>query len=266
MSVSLSTHMSVASSGPQVAPLEAARSAGVKRVPTYAYWGGPNLYLNLTSRCSAGCAFCLRRSSWEVFGTYLHLTPDEEPRGEEVIASILEALGFSGSAEGAGSVGGRGPIAPSPHVALGSLANQRPQEVVFTGLGEPTMRLDVLLEVTRWLSREHLTARLDTNGHGCLINPGRSVAAELAAAGLARVSVSLNAPDASSYETLCRPAFPEAFTAVTDFVRKSVEAGLETTATAVELPQVSVGEVQSLARSLGAAFRVRRYMPPREDK
>jgi MoaA/NifB/PqqE/SkfB family radical SAM enzyme len=56
--------------------------------------------------------------------------------------------------------------------------------------------LDVLLEVARWVRQHYgrpLQIRVDTNGHGNLLNRGRDVAAELKAAGIDKVSVSLNA-------------------------------------------------------------------------
>src|SRR5450759_2086798 len=47
--------------------------------PTYVYWGGNSLYVNLTSRCSAACSFCLREGGWEVYGYDLRLDVSQEP-------------------------------------------------------------------------------------------------------------------------------------------------------------------------------------------
>ena len=49
------------------------------------------------------------------------------------------------------------------------------KEIVFTGLGEPTLRFDVVLAVTRWLKSRNIRVRLDTNGHAALINPEKDV-------------------------------------------------------------------------------------------
>ena len=71
-------------------------------------------------------------------------------------------------------------------------------EAVFCGFGEPTERLDVLLEVAQWIKQHYgrpLKIRVNTNGHGYVLNRGRDVAAELKAAGVDKVSVSLNAGD-----------------------------------------------------------------------
>ncbi len=55
-------------------------------------------------------------------------------------------------------------------------------EIVFCGFGEPTKRLDCLLEVTRCIRRhfgKSLQIRVNTNGHGILLNPNRDVIKEL---------------------------------------------------------------------------------------
>ncbi len=224
--------------GPRHPSTAARRSApDLGAGPTHAYFGGPNLYINLTSRCSSNCSFCLREFTWEVFGRSLWLAPDDEPDAQTVIAAIQESL-----SEGAPAGG--------------------PKEVVFTGIGEPTLRLDVMLEVLRWLSGRGIASRLDTNGHGQLLNPRREVAEELAVSGLKAASVSLNAADAATYELLCRPGMRGAFSAVLDFIRGLVEAGVETTATMVDIEGVDQDAVRHLASELGAAFRVRPLISP----
>ena len=204
-------------------------SPPVATAPTHVYRAGDNFYVNLTSRCSSDCTFCLRNSSWEVFGVNLHLTEEDEPSVAQVIDAILAQSG-------------------------------EPREVVFTGLGEPTVRLEELLGLVRWLSSRHLVSRLDTNGHGRLVHPDRDIVAELVSAGLSKVSVSLNAADAETYETLCRPHGKDVFPAVTSFIRDCVQAGLDTTATMVSVPGVSEREVSALAGRLGARFRARAYV------
>jgi GTP 3',8-cyclase len=196
--------------------------------PNYAYWGGSNLYVNLTSRCSAACKFCIHNFTWDIFGYDLRLAPGEEPDTAEVFAAVQRAL-----------------------------TERAPLEVVFTGLGEPTMRLDVLTGSLAAVTRLGLRTRLDTNGHGKLINPGRDVVAELRVAGLNAVSVSLNAHDEATYESLCHPSLAGAFPAVLEFIKACVSAGLETTATVVDLTEVDKVRAASLATALGARFRVR---------
>jgi GTP 3',8-cyclase len=199
--------------------------------PNFVYRAGPNLYVNLTSRCTADCEFCLRNFTWDVFGYDLRLRTDEEPDAGQVTEALERAW-----------------------------LDVAPSEVVFTGLGEPTLRLDVMLEVLGWLRTRRLRTRLDTNGHGDLVNPGRDVVAELKAAGLTAVSVSLNAADEATYDQLCRPTFAKAYRAVLSFIRRSVDAGLDVTVTVVDVAEVDLDATAAAAHDLGARLRVRRLV------
>jgi len=201
--------------------------------PTYAYWGGESLYVNLTSRCSAACSFCLREGGWDVYGYDLRLDVSQEPESADVIEALERAF-----------------------------LDGTPAEVVFTGLGEPTLRLDVILLVVDWLRTRRVRSRLDTNGHAALLHPGRDVVAELAAAGLSAASVSLNAHEETAYDLLCSPIFTHAFRAIVRFIREAVQAGIDVTATVLDLPEVDPVASAVLAADLGAAFRVRRYIAP----
>jgi hypothetical protein len=35
------------------------QTVGIVPAPSVVYWGGPNLHVNLASRCSSDCTFCL---------------------------------------------------------------------------------------------------------------------------------------------------------------------------------------------------------------
>ena len=203
------------------------------RTDTIAYRGsGSAVYLNITNRCSCACAFCLREWTDGVYGEVLTLTHEPEP--EEVTRSVeLEFL--------------EGPA----------------DEVVFCGFGEPTMRLDVVLAVTEWLRLRRIPARLDTNGHGQLLNPALDVPAALAAAGLSTVTVSLNAADPESYDRICRPLFAKAYRAVIQFAEQCVKHDIETTLTAVDYPGADLAGCEAIATALGAGFRARGLAAPR---
>ena len=196
-----------------------------------AYRGKGNIYLNITNRCSCGCEFCLREFTADVYGEVLTL--QEEPEIDDVTRAVeLEFL--DGPAD----------------------------EVVFCGFGEPTMRLDVILAVTEWLTLRRLRSRLDTNGHGQLLNPDADVAAALAAAGLKAVTVSLNAADPESYDLICRPTFTKAHRAVLRFAEQCVDHGIGTTLTAVDYPGADLPGCEAIATKIGARFRARRLVPP----
>ncbi|HEX5641525.1 MAG TPA: TatD family nuclease-associated radical SAM protein [Thermoleophilia bacterium] len=198
---------------------------------TIAYRAGRSIYLNLTNRCSCSCAFCLREWTDGVFGEDLRL--DREPELEEVTQAIEVAF-LDGPAD----------------------------EVVFCGFGEPTMRLDVVLAVTEWLRLRRIRSRLDTNGHGALLNPDLDVPAALAKAGLDAVTVSLNAATPEEYDRACRPVFTKSYRAVLRFAEQCLAHGMETTLTAVDYPGADLPGVADIAAAMGAGFRARGYAAP----
>ena len=201
--------------------------------PRTVYWLENSLYLNITNRCSNNCWFCFKNFKQGVGGFNLKLK--EEPTTAQVIAELEEAL-----------------------------AMRSWSEVVFCGFGEPTERLDVLLEVARWIKNRggsSLRIRLDTNGHGFVLNKGRDVAKELKAAGVSKVSVSLNGHDAETYSENCRPKFNGGFDAVLEFVKKAKAAELEVEVSAVRMPEVDIEKVKAVAEVLGVPFRIRDYIP-----
>jgi TatD family-associated radical SAM protein len=200
--------------------------------PRTVYWIDNTLYLNITNQCSNNCYFCLKRYRRGVGNFTLKLT--KEPTAAEItteLADVLHLRNWDG--------------------------------LVFCGFGEPTMRLDILLEVARWARQHHgrpLQIRVDTNGHGYALNPDRDVAAELRAVGVDKVSVSLNADDRETYIEICKPAFPDAYEAVLDFIRRA-KLVLDVEVTAVRLPEVDLAKVQAVADSLGVKLKVREYIP-----
>jgi TatD family-associated radical SAM protein len=203
-----------------------------KEKPRIAYWLDNSLYLNITNNCSNNCWFCFRNFKKGVGGFNLKL--EREPTTAEVKVELEEALGL-----------------------------KRWGEVVFCGFGESTARLDVLLEVARWLRKRcgSVPIRIDTNGHGYVLNKGRDVAEELRDAGVSSVSVSLNGHDEESYAENCRPEFSGGFAAVVEFVKKAKEAGLEVEVSAVRMPEVNMDKVKKVAESLCVPLRIRDYIP-----
>jgi GTP 3',8-cyclase len=200
--------------------------------PRTVYWLNNTLYLNITNRCSNSCYFCLKRYKRGVGGFNLKL--DSEPNAAQIKAELKEVLHMRS------------------WVGL-----------VFCGFGEPTERLDVLLEVTRWVRQHYgrpLQIRLDTNGHGYALNPGRDVVAELKAAGVDKASVSLNAGDKETYVEICKPIFPDAYETVRVFVIRA-KLEIEVEVTAVRVPEVDLAKVQSFADTLGVKLKVREYIP-----
>ena len=196
----------------------------------HAYLLGDALYLNVTSACTLACVFCpkIRDGDWVVAGYDLRL--DRAPSADEAWADAL-AVGVEGRSE-----------------------------AVFTGLGEPTRRLAVLLEMTRRLkARGVRRVRLDTDGLASL-RQGRDVPPLLAAAGLDAVVVSLNAPDAETYARVCPSRHGgAAWEAAREFVRSALRCVPEVQASFVALPGLSEPACRAEAERLGAGFRWRPY-------
>jgi len=184
-----------------------------------------SLYLNITNRCSNACDFCPRGKDYVVKGHYLYL--EKEPTVEEIITAIGDPKYYD--------------------------------EVVFCGYGEPTIRLDAMKEVAKWLKKKGVKVRLNTNGHGNVINK-RNILPELE--GLIDViSVSLNSDNKEQYYALCNPTIEgDAFEAVKEFIRESVKHIPMVIVTIVAKPEVDLKKCEELAYSLGAKFRVREYM------
>ena len=196
--------------------------------PSIVYWLGNNLYLNITNRCSNNCYFCIR-NFWTGVGSF-NLRLNREPTFSEVILVLQEVI------------------------------NARNwSEIVFCGFGEPMERLDLLLEVARWIGKYYAKAtkvRLDTNGHGCLLNRGRDVVRELKAAGINKISVSLNAHNEEVYNRVCRPKLGDAYESVLEFIEKA-KGSFDIEVTTVAIPEVNIDEVRQLAQKMGVGFRIR---------
>jgi len=185
---------------------------------------GDSLYLNLTNRCTASCRFCRRKASPVVAGYDLRLA-SEHPAAEYT-AAIENPLQYA--------------------------------EIVFCGYGEPTLRLQDLLKIARDLKTRGARLRLNTNGHGNLIH-GRNIVTDLTPF-LDEISVSLNAPDAVTYEKLVRPEFGIlSFDSVVRFVRSCVGRIPSVVITAVAVPELDLNACLRLAQDLNVTLHMREY-------
>lgn len=181
-----------------------------------------SLYLNITNRCTNSCSFCVRSTTQFVKGHNLAL--DREPSVEDVLKAVGDPKGY--------------------------------KEVVFCGYGEPTLRLDVIKAVASEMKKKGLKVRLNTNGHGDIINK-RSIAGELK--GLVdSFSVSLNTDTEVAYDRFCRPELEAAsYQAVKGFIKSCVASGAEVDVTFLNLPGVDMDRCRKITEELGARFRPR---------
>ncbi len=183
-----------------------------------------SLYLNITNRCTNACTFCAKFKDFTVKGHQLKL--DHEPSFAEVIKAIGNPSSFT--------------------------------EVVFCGYGEPLLRLDLIKEVAAWLQERSVKVRINTDGQANLFH-GRNILPELAGL-IDSISVSLNAPDAQTYQQICRSRFGlEGYPAVKEFIREAPRHIPSVTATAVTLPGIDITACRKVAAELGVEFREREY-------
>ncbi len=188
------------------------------------------LYVNLTNRCSCACTFCVRGLSDSV-GEADSLWLEHEPTYEEVIK------------------------------AFGAFDMSEFEEVVFCGFGEPTEAWDTLKRVARYVKDSFgLPTRVNTNGLGSLIC-GRDIAPEFE--GLVdTVSISLNAPDAQTYQSIVRSRFgDESFDAMLDFAREVKRYVPHVAMTTVEttISHDNEARCREICEKLGVRYRIRSW-------
>lgn len=190
---------------------------------TIAYFLHGNCYLNITQRCTLSCRFCPKfNGSWDV--QQYHLKLHHEP-------SVMEIMNAVGD--------------PKMY-----------KEIVFCGLGEPTLRLEVLLRVAEKIKVRGGRVRINTDGlanlvYQCDITPRFSGIVD-------SISISLNAQNARLYRRHCRPKHRHAYKAMLDFTRKAREVVPHVTVTAIDgLAGVNIAACKQQAEELGVDFRRR---------
>jgi len=191
-----------------------------------------NLYVNLTNKCPCACTFCLRQN-------HDSLNPDSD-----------DTLWLE-----------REPSLEEVKAEFDKFDMSKYDELVFCGYGEPTERLDVLLQVAKFVKEKYgKTIRVNTNGQANLIW-GRDTTADFE--GLVDViSISLNNPDPKKYQEIVRSKFGDvSFDAMIKFagdVRKYVPSVvLSTVATTISHEEEV--KCQEICDKLGVTYRIRPY-------
>ena len=189
-----------------------------------------NLYVNLTNKCPCACTFCLRqtRDRMDDSGS---LWLDHEPAFEEVIAAFEK-------------------IDVNPY-----------DEIVFCGFGEPTERLETLLQVARYLKENtDKKIRLNTNGLGNLIND-TDVTPKLEGL-IDVVSISLNTPNKEKYHEIVRSRFgDQSFDAMLKFAENAKKYVPQVILSTVEttITKEEEQECQGICDRLGVTYRIRPF-------
>lgn len=194
----------------------------------YTYEG--SAYMNITNRCPCSCIFCIR-SNGDGLGSAETLWHKKDPTLDEIKAEI-DAFDFS------------------PY-----------SEVVFCGYGEPTEALDNLIEAAKYLKSKHgLKIRVNSNGLSDLIN-GKETAQMLDGI-VDCISISLNAPDAESYQRVSRSKFGEAaFPALLKFAADCKKYIPEIKFTVVDvITPDEIEKCRKIADEMGIKLRVRSWI------
>ena len=190
------------------------------------------VYVNLTNSCTNRCVFCLREQKDDVCGA--KMWHDDNYRLEDIITQF-------------------------------ELYTPTPKEVVFCGYGEPFLRREMMKEFCKYLRANYpnIKIRVNTNGHANAIYK-TNVAEEFKDL-IDAASVSLNASNASDYNAICNPKIDNAYEEVKKFIKACADAGIEVSASVVsgfdKIHNVNIEQCELIAKSLGAKFRNREYIP-----
>lgn len=186
------------------------------------------VYANITNKCDCACTFCVR-TYHDGIGESDNLWHKTNPTVADVKAAI-DAFDFTDY-----------------------------EEFVFCGYGEPTCEIDMLIEVAKYVKEKTgLRIRVNTNGLGNLYNK-RDIVPELAEV-VDSISISLNAPDAESYNKVTRPQFENAYEALLDFAESCNKVIPKTQLSIVDvLPPEDIKKCQEIADSRGIHLRIRKF-------
>ena len=192
------------------------------------------LYLNITNACTNSCDFCIRNNGDGAYGSD-PLWLEHEPSLDEVKEAI-----------------GKRDLAKYP-------------EVVFCGYGEPTTRLNVLLECARYIRElaPHIRIRVNTNGHASLIC--RENVAPRFEGVVDTVSISLNTPNPDRYVEMCHPVYGKtAFSALIEFAKdvKNYVHNVLLSVVKETLTDEELRECREIADEIGVTLKVRTYICP----
>ncbi len=146
---------------------------------------------------------------------------------------------------------------PSPKEIIDAIEDPaKYDEVVFCGYGEPTLRLNVLLEVARTIKAAGGRVRINSDGLANLVHK-RNTLPEMADC-IDALSISMNAQDKSTYDRHTQPTLPDSYDAMLAFLTEAPKHIAQVTATALDgLEGVDITACEKLAEACGVHFRKR---------
>lgn len=186
-----------------------------------------NIYVNLTNRCPCTCTFCLRTTKKMAESNSLWL--NTEPTVKEVINEF------------------------------NSIDINLYDEIIFCGFGEPTERLDAMIQVSKYIKERNpkIPIRINTNGLGDLIN--KKEIAPLLSGLIDTVSISLNAPTAEEFYEITKNKFGiESYDAMKKFAISCKSYIPNVVFTVVDcIGEEAIKASQKICDDLGITLRVR---------
>jgi TatD family-associated radical SAM protein len=190
----------------------------------YVYEYDGKSYINLTNKCTNNCTFCIRNHHDGVSDYNLWL--EQEPTAQQVIA----------------------------------LLEKDKRDVVFCGFGEPTIKIEELKEIAKYVKSYGGRVRINTNGHASAYHK-RDIAKELKGI-VDVVSISLNNSDPGKYNDSCRSVYgKEGYLYMLQFARDCVANGIEVKFSVMDLiGEEDIAKCKKIADEIGASFRVRTYI------
>lgn len=195
------------------------------------YTYGKNVYLNITNACPCDCDFCVRHNK-SGLGDMGSLWLDHEPSFDE-IKTAIDTFDWTGV-----------------------------ENVIFCGFGEPTCALTKLIETAEYIkATKNVKIRLNTNGLSDLINKCDNSAERMNGL-IDSVSVSLNAPDAQSYEAVVHPKFGlKSFDAMIKFTKDCQKHIPSVKMSVVDtIGEEAVEKCKNLCKENGIELRIRSYI------
>jgi len=198
---------------------------GSKPETAYTYQLGDSLYINVTNRCNAHCVFCRRKENSVLRGYNLAMERSDEPDAEVYIKEIGDPKKF--------------------------------KEIVFCGYGEPTIRWDVVKVIAKFVKDNGGKTRLNTNGHGSIINK-KDITPELHGL-IDVVSISLNTFNPKQYSELMGLE-TNYFNEMISFAKSTKQFVEKVVMTIISIDEVDIEHSRKVAEEkIGAEFRVREF-------
>jgi len=220
-----------------------------------------SLYVALTNECAAGVSLVASRGPSFAMPTASGFVPLER---EPTAAEVFEAVDYAWAAADSPAPSSGGEAATRLDTFAGRDPADAPfDEIVFAGLGDPLLQLDVLCDAAALIKGVSWSRQLRVGTRGLVpADQAEATLDRLVEAGIDRFTINLDAANPPQYAALVEPHAGAGFSDVCSFVVAAAERGCLVTAAAVDRPGVDVKQVEAMARGLGCVdFRARPWFP-----